>query len=175
MKIKIIGSGIIAITTAIRAAELGHEASLHFTTLCDGSAKEQLVHHVKNNSTSAAAAAFWMPLSVGTYQRRWAVDTLHRYLSMTSALAPEKGVIVGSVSMLFESAKKAEQAMSDSIWWTRLPATRISTEVARPSKLEKPCEIQGVRLTHEIAAKIPVINMESVSYTHLTLPTKRIV
>lgn len=69
MRIAVFGSGVVALCSAIRAAELGHHVRLHFTDANGDSSPTGMMNAVRRTSTSYAAAAFWTPFATGTYRR----------------------------------------------------------------------------------------------------------
>lgn len=123
MKIDILGSGIIALSTAVRAQELGHQARLLFTDPSARSTSDGFLSAAKSTSTSWAAAAFWTPFATGRYKRAWALDTLHRFRSLSQDVGSRAGVTLGAVYFYFQDREAIEEGKRDSLWWMSNPLT----------------------------------------------------
>ncbi len=116
MNLKVVGGGIIALTTAICARERGHHVRLDFWRRRDtGSPVDCYAHQALNYSTSGAAAAFWTPFAVGEYRRQWAIETLTR-LQATRGGRARTGVFPGRLHVLLHNMSEARSQLEGPLW-----------------------------------------------------------
>ena len=158
MKIDVFGSGIIALSTAIRACELGHKASLRFTHSNPQANADDFLATAKSTSTSWAAAAFWTPFATGRYKRAWALDTLHRFRSMAQDFGPKAGITLGSVYFYFQNPEDVEEAREDSLWWMADPLTfeKGQNEILIE---QKSIDVRDATLRYRTVCRLPIVEM----------------
>ncbi len=123
MKIEVFGSGIIALSTAVRAQELGHQATIRFTNEAGQKGWHGFLETAKATSTSWAAAAFWTPFATGNYKRAWALDTLHRFRSIAQEVDRCTGVTIGAAYFYYQNSAEIVEARKHSLWWLSDPLT----------------------------------------------------
>ncbi|MDA7950174.1 MAG: FAD-binding oxidoreductase [Pirellulaceae bacterium] len=162
-KISVIGGGIIALSTATVAAELGHQIDLRFTAdhSCLGKEPEEAFLEQSLKTASGAAAAFWTPFSVGTYRKRWAIESLERYRALAGCEERSKtGIYLGNLNLLFSKEKEAEKSLESELWWTKLPSTWPDKQTGiRVEKLDEPVVVGEHEMPFSVRAVVPVIDM----------------
>lgn len=158
MRIDVLGSGIIALSTAVRAQELGHQARLRFTNSEGQSNADGFLTTAKATSTSWAAAAFWTPFATGRYQRAWALDTLHRFRSLSQDVGSRAGITMGSVYFYFQDRAAIEEARQDSLWWMSNPLT-FDRDRSEPLIEPISLKVRDAEFRFRTVCRLPIVEM----------------
>lgn len=161
MRLKVVGSGIVALTTAAVFAEVGHDVSLYFHGQHGEAASEKLTHQVMYKSTTGAAAAFWTPFAVGDYKRIWALRSLVRFAEQSnpSKVQSVNGVFWGRLNVYGQSHDELLNECRTSLWWSKLPRTTLDNGHHGIETLCNPINISEVPFTNRFSARVPIIDM----------------
>lgn len=158
MKVEVLGSGIIALSTAIRAQELGHQATIRFTHESGGRDWQSFLETAQASSTSWAAAAFWTPFATGDYQRAWALDTLHRFRSIAGEDPDRTGVTFGSIYFYFRDREEVERERTRSLWWAFDPLTYLEGRDAIAIESSE-VSVDGTNFEARVGFRLPIVEM----------------